>query len=210
MVTNYDGSFYDAIKDGCVSSAKKVAPIVFNYFKPKTVVDIGCGQGHWAKEFENLGCDVLGVDGDYVTDPVVNFLPHNLENPIPEIGNFDLAISLEVAEHLREPSSDRFIRDLTNLAPIVLFSAAIPGQGGVDHFNEQWPSYWAQKFLECGYDVTGALRFEIWNDDDIENWYRQNLLVAVSNDAPKPKKLFSHPLSDPISVVHPVLWNSRL
>ena len=93
-----------------------------------------------------------------------------------------------------------------DVAPVVLFSAAIPGQGGVGHKNEQWPDYWANRFATHGYSVSGALRWRIWNDDRVENWYRQNLLLAAAD----PGKLPSVVFDTPISVVHPVLWNSRL
>lgn len=81
----------------------------------------------------------------------------------------------------------------------IIFSAAIPGQGGTGHFNEQWPDYWAELFGENGFAVDSSFRFGIWDDDRIENWYRQNLMIAH----PGP------PTTPPLSIVHPILYDAR-
>jgi hypothetical protein len=137
------------------------------------------------------------------------FTAHDLILPFPDLGTFDLAISFEVAEHLPANRAAGFIADLCSLAPVVAFSAAIPGQGGTGHINEQWPAYWCDLFAGCGYQVTGALRWEIWNDDNIENWYRQNLIVAVKGEPPTNElaELLTSPLAPVWPVVHPILFN---
>ena len=61
---------------------------------------------------------------------------------------FDLAICFEVAEHLEEHWADRLVDTLSDCAPIIVFSAATPGQGGSYHHNEQPHSYWLDKFKE--------------------------------------------------------------
>ena len=81
----------------------------------------------------------------------------------------------------------------------VIFSAAIPGQGGTGHLNEQFPAYWSKLFNENGFAVNSDFRFGIWNDDRIENWYRQNLMIAYRGEQ----------MSEPLSVVHPVLYDAR-
>jgi hypothetical protein len=117
-------------------------------------------------------------------------------------------VSLEVAEHLPESRAASFVADLCRLAPVVLFSAAIPGQGGTGHVNEQWPGYWADLFGARGYSVSGALRWRIWNDCRVCNWYSQNMLVA-SIEPGLLTELFYHPLAEPIPVVHPILYEAR-
>jgi hypothetical protein len=97
----------------------------------------------------------------------------------------DLALSLEVAEHLPPASARRFVQQLTQTAPLVVFSAAIPGQGGQGHANEQWPSYWIRLFDESGYQVFDILRPRIWADARIPYWYRQNVLVFASRAHPE-------------------------
>jgi SAM-dependent methyltransferase len=205
----YDGQFFDTIRDGCQRSAEVVVPLLVDLFKPASVVDVGCGEGWWARTFQGHGVAARGIDGPDTIAMVAPFQPHDLTEPLPELGTFDLAISLEVAEHLPPERAESFVADLCRLAPTVVFSAAIPGQGGTGHVNEQWPAYWARLFEACGYTVSGALRHLIWDDERVENWYRQNLLVASRHPSAH-RKLFTGPTAAPVALVHPVLWESRL
>lgn len=213
---SYDETFYDVIRSGTRASAAVVAPLVHALVQPATVIDVGCGEGWWAQAFAELGADVIGVDGSYVTNSPLGdrFLPHDLALPLPAHlhDRFDLAVSLEVAEHLPRSRAVGFVADLVALAPVVLFSAAIPGQGGTGHVNEQWPAYWSEMFERSGYRVTGALRWQIWNDDRVENWYRQNLIVAVDQAEATTDALaalLDSPLAPVWPVVHPVLYDAR-
>jgi hypothetical protein len=121
---------------------------------------------------------------------------------------FDLAVCLEVAEHLPPERAASFIAELCHLAPVVLFSAAIPGQGGHHHLNEQPIGYWNHQFNTHGYECSGALRWAVWDNPDVENWYRQNLLVATHYPENLPG-LFDTPLAQPYAVVHPILFDAR-
>ena len=93
---------------------------------------------------------------------------------------FDLALCLEVAEHLPASSAPVLIESLVSAAPVVLFSAAVPEQGGVHHINEQWPSYWEKLFAERGLRKFDVIRPLIWNNCSIQPWYRQNLYLFTS------------------------------
>jgi SAM-dependent methyltransferase len=217
----YDTNFYDRIRAGTQRSAQELVPLLMDALAMPgvfwddghlRVIDVGCGEGWWAQTFADNGCETIGIDGGYVeTSPLGDrFIPHDLNHPLPLHlrGRFDLAVSLEVAEHLPERRARGFIGDLTDLAPIVVFSAAIPGQGGTGHINEQWPSYWADLFSANGFIVSGALRFSIWDNTNIENWYRQNLLIAVREDLePSYTELFESPIAHPFPIVHPVLYD---
>jgi hypothetical protein len=97
------------------------------------------------------------------------------------------------------------VADLCSAADVVLFSAAIPGQGGPgseEHPNEQWQSYWAQLFVDAGYHAFDAIRPAIWTDRRIAFWYRQNAFLAV---APSCTSTINGP-SSVHDVVHPELW----
>ena len=113
-----------------------------------------------------------------------------------------------MAEHLDPSRAASFVSDLCALAPVVLFSAAVPGQGGTHHVNEQWPGYWQDLFAVEGYLMSGALRWLIWNDDRVENWYRQNLMVCARSGY-QPAELFHGAGTYPYPVVHPVLYDAR-
>ena len=90
---------------------------------------------------------------------------------------------LEVAEHLPESSAKPLIETLCRVAPLVLFSAAVPRQGGTHHINEQWPSYWVPMFSAAGFHCIDVLRSAIWSVPEVEWWYRQNLLLFASEEA---------------------------
>lgn len=207
----YDAAFYDTIRDGTRRSAAAVVPLVDAAVRPRTVIDIGCGEGWWAATFADHGAEVIGVDGAYVTGSPLGdrFVAHDLTQPLPaHLGGFDLAVSLEVAEHLPESRADSFVADLCALAPAVLFSAAIPGQGGTGHVNEQYPAYWVERFAANGMTASGALRWAIWDNPDVENWYKANTLVFAREPRWYPT-LYDTPLASPWPVVHPVLYDAR-
>ena len=156
---------------------------------------MGCGIGSWLAVFREHGVtDVLGLDGEYVDRnqlliPPGQFRPADLESPPPLDRTFDLALSIEVAEHLPETAADTFVSYLTTLAPVVLFSAAVPGQGGWNHVNEQWPEYWAGRFVERGYVPIDCLRPLLWHRETVQYWHAQNILVYVAQ-----RCLGAHPL----------------
>lgn len=204
----FTNEIYAMIREGAQRSAGVVVPLVLECLSPKLVLDVGCGEGWWGKAFEEAGCNVAGLDGPEAT-PVIRHLVRDLAHPGSlTASRWDLAVCLEVAEHLAPQHADSLIKRLCTAAPVVLFSAAIPGQGGVGHLNEQWPGYWVEKFDANGYACSGALRWQIWDDDRVENWYRQNLIVAAAAPATLPF-WFDTPLAPVWPVVHPVLYDAR-
>ncbi|MEO8047509.1 MAG: polysaccharide deacetylase family protein, partial [Nitrospirota bacterium] len=163
--------------------------------------------------------DCLGLDGDYVnTDKLEisleQFQPFALDTPLKLDRTFDLVVSLEVAEHLPPESARTFIASLTDLGSVVLFSAAIPLQGGTNHVNEQWPSYWAQLFQERDYLAIDCLRKKIWNNEHVEPWYAQNILVFVRRDCIGHYPLLERELKQTnmseLAMVHPRIIQYRL
>ena len=183
----YDEKFYRAQKDGSFRSAELTLPHVAELVHLRSVVDVGCGVGTWLAVWQkNFGAEVYGIDGDYVdrTQLFIDekfFHTANLEERINLNRRFDLAMTLEVGEHLSPARADSFVEDLTQLSDVILFSAAIPSQGGVNHINEQWQSYWAEKFLWRGYVTIDCIRPKIWTNSAVEMWYRQNILLYVKS-----------------------------
>lgn len=205
----YDPVFFEDHAAGSRNSAAVVVPLVNKLVQPKSVLDVGCGVGTWLAEWAGQGVtDHLGLDGDYVDRtalqiPATTFRSADLRSPFSLGRQFDLVESLEVAEHLDESCADSFVRSLASHADTVLFSAAIPGQGGRHHVNEQWPSYWVPKFSRYGLDVFDIIRPIIWTDRRIEYWYRQNILLFS-------KRTDFNGCDTRIDVVHPDYWEARI
>lgn len=183
----YDEAFYDDQAEGSSEAARIVLPLVFSLLDqlPRSVVDIGCGVGTWLKQVEALGVEeVLGVDGAYVPVDRLRidkgkFLAADLQQDFAATLNrrFDLAICLEVAEHLPPARGPDFVRQLCALSDKILFSAALPGQGGTGHTHENWAEYWAILFARRGYVCYDPLRDQVWSHDKVPWWYAQNMLV---------------------------------
>jgi SAM-dependent methyltransferase len=186
--TVYNKDFYEDQQDGSLLSAREVWPVVFKYIQPASVIDIGCGVGTWLKALGERGLtDYLGVDGDYVQPEKLliekgKFAAHDLTRFYQASRKYDLAISLEVGEHLPEDKADELVKTLTQASDIVLFSAALPGQTGTYHINEQWPEYWAAKFSTQGYTAVDFIRKEIWTNTRIPIWYRQNMIMYIRTE----------------------------
>jgi SAM-dependent methyltransferase len=222
----YTENFFKGIQEGSYRSAKEIVPLILELVQPRSVIDIGCGAGTWLSIFKEFGIEeICGVDGDYVDAKILKipkeqFLSLDLSKPFHLGRQFDLVLSLEVAEHLPSESADIFIDSLTRLGPVILFSAAIPHQGGTQHINEQWPEYWVELFQHRGYVAIDCLRKKIWKNPDVESWYAQNMLMFVQKDqldaSPLLKREFENTAVSQLSIVHPqkylslVDWVERL
>ena len=211
----YTREFYGLQQEGSLRSARRVLRLVCDLINPCSVVDVGCGVGTWLRAAKEYGVkSVLGIDGDYVDRNQLmisseDFLAHDLNDPIELGRTFDMAICLEVAEHLPANCASSLVQSLVDLAPVVLFSAAIPSQGGTNHLNEQWPDYWQDLFAPHGYRFCDPFRLVLWNDPDVEWWYAQNTFLIASDSV-----LDSYdglvPSSSLPKLIHPKLWMERV
>ncbi|HEX2537100.1 MAG TPA: class I SAM-dependent methyltransferase [Pseudolabrys sp.] len=211
----YTAQFFNDQRDGSLASASIILPLLIDVFQPRSLIDIGCGQGTWSKTAMDLGIeDQVGVDGAWAQPvlqiPRETFRPCDLAAPFDLGRHFDLAISMEVGEHISPAQADVFVGNIVRHSDAVVFSAAAPYQGGVHHVNEQWPAYWAQKFAERDYRCFDFLRWRVWDDRRIATWYRQNLLVfANRRNAALIHRLEVQAAETPpaaIAVIHPDMW----
>ena len=165
-------------------SAKIILPILFNHYKPNSIIDVGCGIGTWLKAAKELGINkFVGIDGNEIEEDFLlvsrkyikidNLETHkNINNE-----KYDLAISVEVAEHLHNNCSVHFVKTLTSYSDVVLFSAAIPYQEGEHHINCNPPQFWVDIFKKYGYDC-----YDFRNDlmnmwEKVNPCYSQNILL---------------------------------
>jgi SAM-dependent methyltransferase len=186
MSSSYDRTFFEWVNITARRSAVALLPIANEQVKPRSVLDVGCGQGAWLAVWSELGlADWLGLDGDHVDVnalliPRERFLTVDLRNPWDVGRRFDLVQSLEVAEHLPIGSAEDFVGCLCAHGDVVLFSAAQPGQGGARHINEHKPSYWAGLFAARGYAAFDYIRPRVMHDRRIDPWYRFNTLLFAN------------------------------
>lgn len=188
MTHIYNDTFFDYIDKGARSSAQALIGLLGDWLKPSSVLDLGSGRGVWLDEWRSAGvADVLGVDGSYVNQsqlaiPQDQFLAADLTSVVDTGRRFDLAQSLEVGEHLPTDASETLVDSLTNASNRVLFSAAVVGQGGEFHVNEQPLSFWQDMFQARGYRPYDCLRPHLATNQAVEPWYKYNSVLYV-NDA---------------------------
>src|SRR6476660_3644504 len=188
-IAAYGREFYEETVPGALRSARAIVPIVLAHLPVRSAVDIGCGHGAWLHALEECDVtDIIGYDGTYVDQSKLlmhpaNFRVIDLHDAFEIDRTFELAISLEVAEHLPKRLAQQFIQRLVSAAPIVLFSAAIPGQIGHYHINVQWQDYWRSIFKTFGFHPVDLVRPHIWGHSDVEYWYQQNIILYCSDEA---------------------------
>jgi SAM-dependent methyltransferase len=163
----------------------------------KSVVDFGCNAGAWLAACDVLGAtDLVGVDydlADYPSAPELfgagrvlltdaPLIQHDLSTPLDFGRWFDLAICVEVAEHLDggDATADILVNTITNHAKMVIFSAATPGQGGHHHVNCQPHEYWHERFAKRGFAMRDAFRPLLHFAPQVDAWYRENLFLYMS------------------------------
>lgn len=216
----YPTDYHAQLQAGSLRSARAIVPRIMRLLRPQSVLDVGCGDGTWLSVFRENGVDsILGLDGSHVDRGKLlidadRFHVQDLEQPFASNTPFDLVVCLEVAEHLRAESARSLIASLTKAGKAVLFSAAIPHQGGTHHINEQWPEYWAALFIEHGYWPVDCLRRDLWNDPHVEWWYAQNLLLYGPPDVLLRHSVLRRELAltnpSQLSLVHPRCYLQKI
>jgi hypothetical protein len=183
----YPPEYFAYVNGGSVRSAEIVLPIVKSLVKVTNVADFGCATGVWLAVWQWLGVqDIVGCDGPYVDAASLlfdstRFVAADLASTVRLGRRFDLVQSLEVAEHIRAEAAETFVDTLASHAPVVLFSAAPPGQGGEHHVNEQPLDYWRALFRQRGFHALDALRPRLVGEKRVEPWYRYNSLFFVDD-----------------------------
>lgn len=196
------------------SAARQILPFLLKLKHFNTVLDVGCGTGTWLAIAKELGInEILGIDGinlkqEELKIPIGNFINCDLTTPINLNKKFDLLLCLEVAEHLPPENAETFVEVLTRHSDFIVFSAAIPNQGGQNHLNEQWPDYWQKLFSKNGYYPSEIIRNHFWDNKDVEWWYKQNIIIYASKSMLSSLNIA---VSENVkSIIHPELFNEHL
>lgn len=184
----YNSEYYARdVEARAVRSAGSIADSIIATFAPKRVIDIGCGTGALLEALRERGCEVFGLEYSdaalkYCSYRHLNVAKFDLESDaIGDESGFDVAVSMEVAEHLPEKIANRYVDLIAHMAPQIVFTAAPPGQGGTDHVNLQPPQYWKAKFQQRGFEYAEEVT-QRWHDDwqvggEVESWYYDNLMI---------------------------------
>jgi len=181
----YDANFFAWNNRGVPQSARAIVAFLMASLQPHRVLDVGCGQGVWLQAWQEAGARILGLDGAYVDQERLlvsrdHFRVADLSEPFRLGEHFDLVQSLEVAEHLPPSASVFFVDSLTRHGDVVLFSAAVVGQGGEFHINERPLEFWRGLFREHGYACFDPIRPAVKGKAGIQPWYRYNVLLYAN------------------------------
>jgi SAM-dependent methyltransferase len=179
----HDEEFFRAIDAAHAAMYDVLAESLWDFVRPASVVDVGCGSGSLLERFQARGATVRGLEGSrhaIAMSPVADrIVPTNLEHELPDLGRFDLAVCIEVGQNISPRHARRLVTGIARLSDLVLFTSAQPGQGGRGHVNEQPPGYWRDLFAEHGFRQSAgesALRARIAGVPE-PRWLHANLLL---------------------------------
>jgi SAM-dependent methyltransferase len=189
----YNENFYKSVEVRAIETADRVIKILFESLPAiESVKDIGCGSGIWIKKFHEakklkraIGFDLAEalIPNKKVLRSEIEFFPVDFENVEENIfPKTDLSIFLEVAEHLSEGTAKKIIKFICKTSDLVIFSAAIPGQGGYNHMNEHSMQYWVQLLEANKFIVFDLFRSELNKFKRLPFYYRNNIILAVSEE----------------------------
>jgi SAM-dependent methyltransferase len=159
----------------CSLFPKNVLDIILRDIKPKSLLDVGCGTGSSLNYFIENGVDAWGVENSDLAIKMSKnsnkITKHNLNKELNLNRKFDLVWCFEVIEHIHPEFEKGMLNTLTNHSDTVILSAAVPGQGGTGHFNEQPEEYWIDRFTNLGYTYNKEMshKLKTTGDDFSEN-----------------------------------------
>jgi cyclopropane fatty-acyl-phospholipid synthase-like methyltransferase len=186
----YDEKYYEKVDSDMEISAGIMSMSIFDQFHPGAVIDVGCGTGSLLLALRDLGVRAKGIEHSRAAlklchERGLDVAHHDLESNDRFEEKSDVVTSTEVAEHLPKRFADRYVDLLCTTAPVVVITAATPGQRGTDHVNEQPHEYWIEKFQQRDFrfedQITATWRAS-WREKGVANCYCSNVLVFTKRD----------------------------
>lgn len=183
---SYDKDYFKRIEEAETIQAKSLSEIVIKKYKPKKIADIGCATGLYLVPFHEAGVKTVGYDNaKYAVDkalvPTVKDV--DITKKMRKI-RADVAICIEVLEHIEDKYSDQVIDNIAAVTDTVIFTAAQVGQGGTGHVNCQPREYWENKFKVRGFNRDVEAEEEIREyvtRKKHEDWFKNNLQVFIKH-----------------------------
>ncbi len=190
--TLYDSSFFRSLQKYRPLYHFLADMMVAHLGPITTSIDWGCGCGYILEKLQMHGItDLIGIEGSAEVKP---FIPESLKDKIhiadvllyADAGVYDLAISIEVAEHLHERDAGRFVNAVCSSASkFVWWSAAQPGQKGTGHITLKSPCFWIDVFKDVGlfepdYEKTYELKCAMLVNHQLMlgyNWLHSNFIL---------------------------------
>lgn len=192
----YSAPYYETITEDAIRSRDEIFKILGVGIKGVTktkdgpaysrydpiILDFGAGLGQWGVGKKNyIGIDYRAPKESLLIDPE-NYVDWDLRTPLNglPLPKAEIALCLETAEHIEENYADILVDNIVSSCTkeaTIIFSAAVPSQGGNNHCNEQFQSYWGEKFAKRGFWPVNSYLPEIRGNKNIKSWYRQNVVI---------------------------------
>lgn len=198
----YSNSFYNKVASRANIASQISANVISGLINVKTLADIGCGSGIWArnfclklKEIETIYAldlelpERVYLDDTFMSRYQVHHVAQNLDSlPLLPFHEVDLTICLEVLEHLEFETGKKLITEFGAKTKYLLFSAAIPGQGGTHHINERPYEYWYSQLRENGFIPFDVIRPKL-KGQDVPSYYRYNIIFWINTSKVTDKEI---------------------
>lgn len=191
----YNAAFHKRLElDEAVQS-----PVITRYFherfRPSSVIDFGSSTGIYIREWKKFSGEETKFTGlefsaDAVRDRLVPEVePCDLTAPLPNRYYAEFGLCMEVAEHLPPEAADIFVQNLCGaVSNYIVFSAAVPNQGGTGHINCQPREYWTEKFTARGWVIdeeeTRLMHAELPPEKGVLWWFTNNTFVLRNKKLP--------------------------
>ena len=195
----YSKAFYDSVTSRAALAADMASEHLCRAINFRSIIDIGCGEGIWLKTFaeKSSAAELVAVDLPGSTFKGLASIKSKIECIATDLANttqlpnriFDLVICVEVIEHVSKEYMVALLDYVTKHSIFLLFSGAVPGQGGTHHVNEQPMTYWHKQLASRGFVQMDIVRPLLMQQNGVPFYYQNNVFLYFNPDARGLKEL---------------------